>query len=537
VALFLLSAGCAARWTKIENAAPKPVVPQPTGPTVGDATTTKAKLDGIVFTLPKTVLSVDLTFERKLETEGTYCRYNKLFWPWVKAPCTKKVDGTPKSDPPKPTIALSAMAVTTRGVPDPTKRFVLPVSSQIMVDSSDSIDLTESGTVSGAESTRTGRTTEVILASLDAAAGVAGKLMAAGSASPPPKAAPEAFIEQFVKGLAPPDADQLRSNYTLLTPDEQTEYDKLWKAPSADGYRDLLNARQAWLQISAAKARRTTLLEGKSNLGTGVTDMLKANTDLIDQLKNSAFLGGEKTTPWNPVFDVTPDEIKPAGWHASGYKLEITLFNMGEACFDAPNSSAKNSSLAKNSIPDAVTCKSGTPSARTPVTLRLEAADADQLAYVIDSYYDKPADPSYPFTIPASVKVSVSGIPENSSLPQTVAIAQWGTLNHLPVGKSSKGKTMKVTYYEATGALKSVKFGSDAPLNKGVIDSLAGSANAILDGKLKADATNAANAAASTAATAAATDELAKLTRLRQILEEKDKIAKLCAALGLSCSN
>lgn len=73
-----------------------------------------------------------------------------------------------------------------------------------------------------------------------------------------------------------------------------------------------------------------------------------------------------------------------------------------------------------------------------------------------------------------------------------------------------------------------MKLGSEAAVGPGLITSLASPANTLIDAKLKVD-----KAAEDAAAKGA--DDLAKLTRTRQLLEERDKIAKLCVSLGIVC--
>ncbi|MDQ2711985.1 MAG: DUF4831 family protein [Acidobacteriota bacterium] len=502
---WVVTAGCGAHMVRIEPAAPG--APNPTSE--------REPLHGIVFTLPKTALDVSLSVNTVQKMPGKYCEFNDLFWPGHEA-CDKDFKPAEKRERSKPEISLTSMVVATHGIPDVDKRFVLPITSKVTVDSSDSIDLTESGSVTGAESTQTDRTGELVLGAVNTIASIAGKAIGGAKA---PKIQLSADFSKFIDELAghlgdPEDQHRLKRNFSQLDAKRQAAYTTL--KDGDERYQELLRALQVWEDIQVLIQRRDAILTGTgSNLGTGITDLLAANNSLLDKAVGESFVGTTRTVTWNPTFEIIPDRKTPGNW--SPENIELFSKNGVKGCF-----LSVSSTLIKNSL----TKECGSQDAAEPVRLKLEAADTTQLASVIGGFYSKPEQTSYPFNIPANVRVSVTGL--GSVPPQTVMLAQWGALNFLPVGKPAKGKTLKVTYYEATGALKSVKFSSDAPLNKAVIDSLSVSAGAVQTGQLKADADEQKKQAA-------AADELAKLTRHRQILEEQDKIAKLCAHLGITC--
>jgi len=93
-------------------------------------------------------LDVSLSVNTVQKMPGKYCEFNDLFWPGHEA-CDKDFKPAEKRERSKPEISLTSMVVATHGIPDVDKRFVLPITSKVTVDSSDSIDLTESGSVTG----------------------------------------------------------------------------------------------------------------------------------------------------------------------------------------------------------------------------------------------------------------------------------------------------------------------------------------------------------------------------------------------------
>lgn len=495
---------------------------EPAAPGIGGAgPASKVPLKGVLFTLPKTQIQLDLVVERTQQVQGEFCEFNDLFWPGVKE--TVKCDAS-KTEP-ESEITVTGASVATKGVPDPALRFELPLGAEASIDSADNLEMSEQGNLTGAESSRTDRRGEFALSVISALAGIAGKL-AAGTAKLGDSVGDKDFLDSFLK-FKDANGNELTwliENYTMLKKDRQQELADISKK-SGQGdlrYSKLWRARRAFITIVQLQAGQTDLLTATQGGLSGVPDIVKANKEEATKLIGQAFLGFERKVTWNPGFEMVPDVNRPANW---GGPRSLTLFKKGTAC--VPEVSPL---LNKNPLIAQLKCKTA-PALSAPVELRLEADGMDQLARTAEQYYDRPAEPSYPFIIPGRVKATIAG-DQSSPMPPPIPVllAQWGSVHQLPVGKTSKAKNMKVTYYEATGALKSVKFGSDSAFRKDVVDSLSASANTVLDAKLKADA-------AADAAAAKQADELLKLQRRRQILEEQEKIQTLCTKLGIECSN
>ncbi len=493
----------------------------------------KVPLDGVIFNLPRTLIQLDLTVERTSQKAGEFCEFNDLFWPGVKE--TVKC-GT---EPP-PEILATGAVFSTRGTADPNRRFVLPLGTETAIDSTDSLDLAESGVVSGVDSSRTDRRGEFALSIVSALAGVAGKLLGAGSGAVPEylaceskdkngKAVVDLFCKEFLSvQIDNSDATILREQFSWLPTERQAFYKGLYSNRADAKHPKLIRARRAFVTSMDLLSAQTKLLGRELPTGfSGVADIVKINKEEVAKILGSSFLGAEKKLTWSPSFELLPKDKDIEKLKVKDEE-RFTLYTKYGKCVDSAGPH-----LSKGNIIPELKCtatdKTGTPS---QVKLVVSIEDIVQMAKIAGDYYGPPSQTSYPFAIPAQVQLAI--VEEGNALATPPAaralLAQWGSLHFIPVGRSAKGKNVKLTYYEATGALKSIKFGSESAFNKGLVDSLAGSANAVLDGKLKADA--AADAEAKKAG-----DELLNLQRRRQILEETQKIQKICAELGISCSN
>ena len=78
---------------------------------------------GLPYSLPKTILNVELTVTKTVKSPGQFCGFADLFVPDndLNAPCgDKTVTKT----------AVKGFAVTGVGVPDPNKTYLLPAASK-----------------------------------------------------------------------------------------------------------------------------------------------------------------------------------------------------------------------------------------------------------------------------------------------------------------------------------------------------------------------------------------------------------------------
>src|SRR6266481_6904028 len=90
---------------------------------------------GVPFSLPKTMLNVDLTVTKTVKKNGQFCQFNDLFLGAAK-PCGPQ---------PEPETTVKSFAVTPVGVPDPSHTYFVPFSEKggWAIDTSGAVELTE----------------------------------------------------------------------------------------------------------------------------------------------------------------------------------------------------------------------------------------------------------------------------------------------------------------------------------------------------------------------------------------------------------
>jgi TRAP-type uncharacterized transport system substrate-binding protein len=138
-----------------------------------------------------------------------------------------------------------------------------------------------------------------------------------------------------------------------------------------------------------------------------------------------------------------------------------------------------------------------------------------------------------PFVVPgdAIVKMTNTGI---KLVDAQVQLAQSGFVAHLPASVFNGTGGVTATYYQATGALKSITQKTSAKVTGATVDSVASAILGPLDAKLKADSAASATAQAASAADKLANDELTKWTRLQNILTARKAAQALCLELGVT---
>jgi hypothetical protein len=281
-------------------------------------------------------------------------------------------------------------------------------------------------------------------------------------------------------------------------------------------------ARRSYQSASKYAGDINTIISGTS--GPGVQVVLDAATKRFKDALAADFLGTKATVSWNPAYQSLPETSNPS--------VTSNIFQIASCGVKIPDGAAKP---VKNALPSAFRCappKAGDPEqefADVAFTISRKAGGLADEAKARYTAYTKEGK-GLPFIIPAKATVSVSNSGIDLTDPE-VEVAQWGFATRLPDGLlTDDNGGIKVSYYEATGALKSIKVVSKARLNSSMVDNVAGTVMTALDAKLKADAEEAKKAKADA-------DELLQLQRQRQILEEKKKIKEACDFLKISCEN
>jgi hypothetical protein len=462
---------------------------------------------GVPFSLPKTVLNVQVVVVKTAKTQGEFCQFSDLFFHNAdpKPPCDGIVHFKTK---------LKGFAVTGTGVPDDKKAYVIPAISNggWGIDSSSSVELTESGLLNSIDEERTNRRAEIIVGIIKGLGGLATAALAPSQPPPVQPSGEKTEEEKKPKKLNDREfKERFLADWRLVWNYEQIKSANEARAEELVGLyekRDpaLFAARAAFREIEALEERLDAVMDG-SRGASAAAALLAEMRNEIEKRQGTYFLGATDSLTWSPVFQVEPKE---------NTAVTTDLFlkgNCGVVLSDA-------SLIVKNPLPQDMKCDNPAD-ATEHIQLSIPKAGAP------GNYGDVSACPTgsflkgIPFTIPAEATAKI----ETTEFPsQKVLIAQWGKTSCLAFPGSTY--TASVSYYSATGAIKSVKFTKTSALSKELVDTLAGTASDIQKSIL---------ASREKAREEAKSKTLDDLTEQREILEEKVKIQAACATLNIKC--
>ena len=312
--------------------------------------------------------------------------------------------------------------------------------------------------------------------------------------------------------------------YAQLTPEEKKKF-----ADSATNREEFRQAKKVYEQIKDLQETRANLLSVSNVSGNAEAIQLQLK-ELDAQLGKLTqhFFGTKKQEEWIGTFDFVPPKINLIGTPTR--PRETDLLNFSEkhgVCSLNPDVSGPAADFNVKPCLD--------PQFENDFTLRLQVLrgrkgrDEDQPSTVIGNaslaqtskrgfYYRIPAD-----ALAKVVKVKPGGAIEEATR-QGVSIAQYGETVSLPSSSGGRRTKYSLTLSESTGALKNFTLGSDALIEKSMVEKAGGIATSLIDAKK-------AQEAAEATAQQNASDELKQLTRRRQILEEMVKIKKAEADL------
>jgi hypothetical protein len=486
------------------------------------------------YSLPKTTIVVDVQVERSKEAPGNYCDFLDLFFPEldVAAACQPKEHANP-GDPlfaGRLKTSVTGYSIALKGMPDSTRTFDVSFDASWHIERTDSLTLTEGGTLTGAEMQRTDRTMEIIFGVLSNVAKVAGRfIFGAGPAAPVAE----------VRADTPPweRSGRLNENFSMLSTSRQQAYKSAWTRPAQR--TRLILAMRSYDAIANDAKNLNTILSGVGAQGAQ-TLIAEIRKQIGDSLAED-FVGSKAKDTWTPTFEITRDAPKPGE-----QSFDIVLFKVaGCGVTEQTLVPVKNTLAAvkcgkgQNTTAAEVKLTGATASGKPPARLG-KPDDTKPDSGILYHIRPEPVVLDLVGACSAGVTLGPDKAPDGTAKPvedpttpcafakQNTLLAQWGERMSIP--KAGKDYAYTVSLYEATGAVKTIKLSSKAALDKATIDNAFSIATTLLDAKDTADA--AAKKKADDAAAKA--DELNVLTRQRQILDEKSKIKKLCDELGLA---
>lgn len=451
---------------------------------------------GVPFSLPKTILDVDMTVVKTTLTPGRFCAYLDLFFFGVEpnADCSADLKPVTKT-------GVRDFVVTAVGVPNPAYSYLLPPAQHggWAIDTASGLELSERGLINSMSDERTNRRAEVVIAAVRGLASIAARA-AVAAAAPLEASSAASDEEKFKKFLGD---WQLVWNFEQIKAKDKPRADKLLELFSKKD-PSLHAARGAYEVITDLDAQYRSLLGGQGAVGaaTLIAEVRKE----IEVQRNGAFLGTVDQGTWTPTFQVDPPKDAAA--------TELILIA------DCGAKLGSGATLTKAPLPRSIECTT----ANQPIALRLKAiqAPARDLGDIAACADANRVLKGIPFIVPQMATAALDGAPKLP--PQQVELAHWGTASCLTVPGSSY--TAAVAYWGSSGAIKTVKFTSKSAVSREAVEALSGAAGevqqALIDARAKAEEQS-------------KDKDLAALKAQRERLEEKVKIKEACQALNMTC--
>jgi uncharacterized coiled-coil protein SlyX len=503
--------------------------------------TSPAPMEGMYYTLPKTVVKVDQPIERVARQAGKYVVYLPLFFPKISA-----VGAFVPASGAKYNVNKSA--VSTYGEPDSENIYYLKLSGNGPVDRTGLFEYTEQGTVSGVASQADNVTTDIILSAIGTAVSLASKSFGA-DADQVAKATKDLVcgkesreIPCKIKNLintSSIDTERLLASWAGLTSEQQNTMQA-----AANGTTTRFDdALLSYAEIFTLREERNLIRKTAASFSADAA-MKDFDTAIANEL-TSSFTGTEKKDTW--TFSTNLRDYK------AGQSIPLLKVHRSEGlCSVEPLPAGDRPPPAFWFVGASYRCDETTIrtalqdqlkeiNAQTPVDqevlgrvqkklndLTKTLADAKPLSASVapDPTAGQPfqriatatqaGDRGFYYRIPATANV----ILQLGDDPLTISkqsIAQFGFLASLPASVGGRSTAYTLKFYEATGALKSLNLTSKAVLTRGTADAIGANANTLVDARSKAD------------------DELTKLDHDSKVLANKVSIYNSCKTLNIAC--
>jgi len=487
--------------------------------------------DGVFYALPRTVVRVELPVERVETTAGRFAEYARLFFPHLAEEALARRARVKKANPPAGSAAdsfvsfrLGTPALSAFGEPDPEQVYFVKVTGGLAVDRTAQLELTDQGSVMGAQAEVTHVGTEIALSTVSAVSGIlartlltgAGAGVRAAEGAPPCPVRPDAALDdpvwEFFAGQSPSGDPVVQEAFALYCDLDPAEREPVSKA-ARRGDDDLRRAYRTFRRVYDLQGLRRSVLLGQSL--TPEVSLREVDAGTARELV--AFVGAEARESWTGSFEVRPAKLED--------RLAILRFSeRGGVCETADL-------RGKPAPPPRFTRKDACGDSR-PVEVAFRLDGENQVVrrvaarYAVGEDLERSGDRAFRYRLPALARVDVAwaGDPPKPLGESGAAIAQFGHVVSLPASSGGRSLNYDLKFYEATGALKTFRLASKSAIQKGLADSLGDSTSALLDARIKKEREEAAES-----------DELAQLERRRKLLEEQLKIRKACAELGLDC--
>ncbi|HVT92003.1 MAG TPA: DUF4831 family protein [Bryobacteraceae bacterium] len=511
----------------------------------------KGTLDGLIYSLPFTVVQVTAPVVKKEAREGYFSEFAEVFFldeylaGGAVAPGTTGV-----------TFRLDKPGIATMAEPDPKEQYYVKLNRsrwELFRDVTGSLELGETGMLTSGQVTVTNTAPDL---TISAASVITGLLTRTAFATPlgggdvveqaPPfdtgraqsiiKACAailtdpneKAFFQQIGKTVnnalsRRPEEDQILYCQLRAPIERRPVYDFLKDSNEERRNRlasEFRNAAAAYVTIQNLTDKLNDLISGAPMLPQPTESRTELER-LIQTQAEKYFLGKVDKTPWSPAFTVRE-------YDAAVVPL-FTIDKKNGVCWIDP------AQTAGGVLPNPDFCTGDI--SRTPpegsdlVSVELRKVDWDTTASTAEAKFDlKKAGRGFAYRIPAQATVILNrGKSEVGRA--TVAVAQFGHTASLPASLGGFSTTYTFKLDEATGAMRSASFGRTGIIRKESLDAAGTNLNALLDARRaqlearkKQAETDAENASVGT-----------DLERRKKLLETQVAVQEACQKLKLDC--
>lgn len=479
-----------------------------------------APMDGIFYALPRTVVSVEIPIEKTKGVPGQYADFLELLFPPVfeshayvpssnlvtAGTCIVNNEFVCAADP-SGAFALKKPVFSSSGEPDPLEIYYFKIPERLPVNRSALFTLTESGVLQSAKAQAEDTTLDIALTAVSTITGLAAKAGAfaiSTSAPPPPEKTPSSLREALGPEMNFDQSDTLANDYDQLNPEAKKRLEDVYRKIGQAGLMKVLNR---FRHIRDLAKRRAGLVqqEGIDVALPALDTMLKELDSEIARQMETFFTGKTNTKVTKLTFDVRAAAARP---------FELMKFDASKGVCSVAKEHYRGTPL-----PDKP-CEKPAP---VTLTISIDGVPEEQLYEQVKDFKQE-GERGFRYRIPARCLVKL--VLADSELGRDkIAVGQLGRIASLPASAGGRSVNYNLQLYDASGAMKSFELASTSVLNKGVIESLGGSAQTALAARLAAEEEARKKA-----------DPLAVLQSRQAYAESAAKLQKACAELKVECN-
>ena len=488
--------------------------------------TTRQPQQGIVYALPRTVVDLDLAVQRSSKKPGRYWELADLFFP-----DRNPVDGKNKDKPEdgrveEVSFKAKGATIDTFGEPDADHVYYLKIQGAGALKHTGEFQFTESGVMTGLKASVENQTSDVILGSLSAVSGLLTR------AAPGFYRALRDKLSDQLDGcrtnshwdssksiecyLGDPGYPEIGGNFEQLDPSCDEDHTKTCREDLKQWFKDsqrkkrMLNAKIIYQEIVKKIGRRNYPQIG--------------SREPTDVLISEWFAGTRKSESWSGNFHLQPTQTPLLENGPDPEPLTVLQLSKEDGICN------RDELTDYTGVPPPAKFgkKEGEPCESSEDVKIVFKRPSGQLAWVYKRNFFDPHDiesTGFRYRVPAEATASVTWNDGQEDVvlgKAAIQVAQFGAIAAFPADLGGKAVMMDMTFHESTGALKGFKLTSKPLITKGLVDSVSSSLNEVLEARKKQGEV-----------AAKESDQLNQRERRRKLLEERDKILKLCETLQI----